>query len=244
MTEKCLKLQLLKMKIKGIHELTLVDYPGKIACTLFLHGCNFRCGFCYNPELVLAPMGEEHSEAEILNFLEKRKGQLEGVCITGGEPLMTLDVNFLKKIKDLGYSIKLDTNGSFPELLEELIKDGLVDYVSMDIKTTKDKYNDITNCEVNMEKIEKSIKIISSLLDYYEFRTTVIDHDVKEMEEIAQWLNNLCAGKPRKFALQGFKNKEKFVDPEFSKKQDISEEYLEELKEILEGYFGKVEVRV
>ena len=189
-------------------------------------------------------MGEEHSEAEILKFLEKRKGQLEGVCITGGEPLMTIDVNFLKKIKDLGYSIKIDTNGSFPELLEELIKKGLIDYVSMDIKTSKDKYPEVANCEVDINKIEKSIKVISSLLNYYEFRTTIVDHDVKDMEEIAQWLNTLCAGKPRKFALQGFKNKEKFVDPEFGKKKDISEEYLNELKEILDGYFGKVEVRV
>ena len=144
------------MKIKGMQELTLVDYPGKIACTLFLHGCNFRCGFCHNPELVLAPMGEEHSEAEILKFLEKRKGQLEGVCITGGEPLMTIDVGFLKKIKDLGYSIKMDTNGSFPELLEELIKDKLIDYVAMDIKTVKEKYNEITGCDIDIKKIEKT----------------------------------------------------------------------------------------
>lgn len=232
------------MKIQGLHELTLVDYPGRIACTLFLFGCNFRCGFCYNPDLVLAPMGEEHSEKEILDFLEKRKGQLEGVCITGGEPLMTIDVEFLKKIKDLGYSIKIDTNGSFPELLEELIKDGLIDYVAMDIKSSKENYDKITGCNIDIKKIEKSIKIISSLLDYYEFRTTVVDHDVKEMEEIAQWLNNLCSGKPQKFVMQGFKNKGKFIDSEFNKKQDVSEEYLEELKNILENYFDKVEVRV
>jgi len=232
------------MKIQGLQELSLVDYPGKIACTLFLFGCNFRCGFCYNPDLVLASMGENHSEKEILDFLEKRKGQLEGVCITGGEPLMTVNVDFLKKIKDIGYSIKIDTNGSFPELLEELIKDGLVDYVAMDIKAVKEKYNGVVGCEVDMKKIEKSIKIISSLLDYYEFRTTVVDHDVKEMEEMANWLSTLCAGKPQKFVVQGFKNKEKFVDEEFCKKEDIAEEYLEELKEILESYFDKVEVRV
>jgi pyruvate formate lyase activating enzyme len=232
------------MKIKGLHELTLIDYPGKIACTIFLHGCNFRCGFCYNPDLVLAPLGEEYSEKEILDFLENRIGQLEGVCITGGEPLMTVSIEFLKKIKDLGYSIKIDTNGSFPELLEELIKDGLVDYVAMDIKSSKENYEKTTGCEINIKKIEKSIKVISSLLDYYEFRTTIVEHDVKEMEEIAQWLNQLSVGRPQKFVIQGFKNKDKFIDEEFKKKKDVSEQYLEELKDILDNYFDKIEVRV
>ncbi|RKX59006.1 MAG: anaerobic ribonucleoside-triphosphate reductase activating protein, partial [Thermodesulfobacteriota bacterium] len=137
------------MKIKGIQELTLIDYPGKLACTLFLYGCNFRCGFCHNPELVLAPLGNDYTQEEILKFLEKRKGQLEGVCITGGEPLMTIDIEFLNKIKDLGYSIKLDTNGSFPELLEELIKDKLIDYIAMDVKIGKDKYNDLTCSDID-----------------------------------------------------------------------------------------------
>lgn len=234
------------MKIKGIQELTLIDYPGKLACTLFLFGCNFKCGFCHNPELVLAPLGKDYTMDEILKFLEKRKGQLEGVCITGGEPLMTIDIKFLSKIKDLGYSIKVDTNGSFPELLEELIKKKLIDYVAMDIKSSKEKYKDITCSNINIKKIEKSIKIISSLLDYYEFRTTVLEdiHDVKEMEELSKWLNRLCAGKPKKFVLQGFKNQGKFIDKEFGKKKDTREEYLEELKEILNDYFEEVEVRI
>jgi len=106
------------MNISGFQEFTLIDYPGKIACVLFLHGCNFRCGFCHNPELVLSSGESKHTKKEILKFLEKRKGQLEGVCITGGEPLMTIDTDFLKEIKELGYSIKIDTNGSFPELLD------------------------------------------------------------------------------------------------------------------------------
>lgn len=235
-----------KMKIKGFQELTLIDYPGKIACILFLYGCNFRCGFCYNPELVLAPLGNDYSEKEILAFLEKRKGQLEGVCITGGEPLMSIDILFLKKIKDLGYSIKIDTNGSFPELLEELIKDGLIDYVAMDIKSSKRNYQKITNSDIDVKKIEKSIKIISSLLAYYEFRTTVLEntHDTKEMEEMAQWINKLCKGKPKKFVLQGFKNHGKFIDEKFKKNKDTKEEYLKDLKEILNDYFEEIEIRV
>jgi pyruvate formate lyase activating enzyme len=234
------------MKIKGIQEFTLIDYPGKLACTLFLFGCNFKCGFCHNPELVLSPVGKDYTEEEILKFLEKRKGQLDGICITGGEPLMTIDIDFLKKIKDLGYSIKIDTNGSFPELLEELIKKGLIDYVAMDIKSSRDKYQEITNSEIDAKKIEQSIKIISSLLDYYEFRTTILDdfHDVKEIEDMAKWLKKLCKKKPKKFALQGFKNQGKFIDDSFNKKKDTKEEYLKELKEILDEYFDEIEVRI
>lgn len=233
------------MKIKGLQEFTLIDYPGHLACTLFLYGCNFKCGFCHNPELVLSPVGKDYTENEILKFLEKRKGQLEGVCITGGEPLLTLDVSFLKKIKDLGYKIKLDTNGSFPELLEELIKDGLIDYVAMDIKSSKDNYNKITNSDIDLKKIEKSIKIIASLLDYYEFRTTILDdvHTEKELEEIAKWISQLCAGKPKRYTLQGFKNQGKFIDESFKDKKDVGESHLKELQEILNEYFENVDIR-
>jgi len=241
------------MKIMGFQELTLIDYPGKLACTLFLYGCNFRCGFCHNPELVLSVKEEKnekgYSEEEILRFLEKRKGQLEGVCITGGEPLLTIDLEFLQKIKDLGYLIKIDTNGSFPELLEELIKKGLVDYIAMDIKASKANYEKLINAKIDINKIEKSIEIISSLLEEYEFRTTVLEdgnfHNKDEIKEIAQWLNKIHPekGKPKKFVLQGFKNKGKFIDTSFNSKKDTSQEYLEELKSLLEKYFEEVETR-
>ncbi|HKL23166.1 MAG TPA: radical SAM protein, partial [Candidatus Nanoarchaeia archaeon] len=115
------RLSISAMKIKGIQKTTLIDYPGKIACTLFLFGCNFRCGFCHNPELVIKEEVQDIDEKEILNFLEKRKGKLEGVCITGGEPFLTLDKNFIKKIKEKGYFVKIDTNGSFPEKLKDFI---------------------------------------------------------------------------------------------------------------------------
>jgi pyruvate formate lyase activating enzyme len=196
--------------------------------------------------LNLNPAGNEYSEQEILKFLEKRKGQLEGVCITGGEPLLTIDMEFLKKIKNLGYLIKIDTNGSFPELLEELIKKGLIDYVSMDIKASKINYEKIANCKIDIKKIEKSIRIISLLLNEYEFRTTALEdlHDIEEMKEIAKWLNQLCSKKPKKFALQGFKNKGKFIDNSFKAKKDTKESYLKELKNILREHFEEIEVRV
>lgn len=234
------------MKISGIQKTTLIDYPGKIACTIFLSGCNFRCSFCHNPELVLLkPDTENISKESILRFLEKRKLYLDGVCITGGEPLITLEEDFLRKIKELGYLIKLDTNGSFPEKLEEFIKKGLIDFVAMDIKASKEKYKEIIRAELDLEKIEKSIKLISKLKNY-EFRTTIIErvHNVEELEKISQWLNDLLGGKPKKFALQGFKNRGKILGEDFKNLTDTPEEYLIKIKEAIKKYFENVEIRV
>ena len=232
------------MKIKEIQKLTLIDYPGRLACVLFLSGCNFRCGFCHNPELVLQEFGENISEEEALRFLEKRKMQLDGVCITGGEPLLSLDKYFLKQIKNLGYFIKIDTNGSFPDKLKELVDEGLVDYVAMDIKASREKYKEVVNAEVDLEKIERSIKIISGLSNY-EFRTTIVEgvHDVEEVKRIGEWLNRVVERKPRKFFLQGFRNKGKFIDESFNEKKDTTEEILDEMKENAEDYFEEVGVR-
>ncbi len=232
------------MKIIGLQKLTLIDYPNKIACTLFLHGCNFRCGFCYNPELVLENNEEGYSKEGVLNFLKERQAYLDGVCITGGEPLLTLDLEFLRQIKDLGYDIKIDTNGSFPEKLKEVIESGLVDYIAMDIKSSKEKYKELANSDVDMNKIEESIRLISKLEDY-EFRTTVVKryHDAEKIKSIAEWLNSLI-GKPKKFCLQGFKNNEKFIDDSFMTEKDVEKDYLIELKKIAEPYFENVDVRV
>lgn len=232
------------MKIAGFQKLTLIDYPKKIACTLFLHGCNFRCGFCHNPELVLYEPEKIYSEKKILEFLEKRKSQLDGVCITGGEPLLSLDLNFLKKIKELGYLIKIDTNGSFPEKLKEIINNKFVDFVSMDIKSSKEKYKEIVNSEIDLEKIEESIKLIS-FLENYEFRTTIIEgiHDLDEVKKISIWLNEITGKKPKKFCLQGFKNKGKLLNENFRNKKDISREFLKKLKEEIKDYFDEVEIR-
>ncbi|MBU2562229.1 MAG: anaerobic ribonucleoside-triphosphate reductase activating protein [Nanoarchaeota archaeon] len=232
------------MKIKGFQKISLIDYPGKIACILFLAGCNFRCGFCHNPELVLDKGHEIYSENKILDFLEKRKNQLDGVCITGGEPLLSLNLDFLKKIKELNYSIKIDTNGSFPEKLEEIIDKKLVDFIAMDIKASKENYNAITNSDVEINKIEKSIKLISNFGNY-EFRTTILKevHTAEEVKKIAKWLNQILGEKPRKLCLQGFKNKGKLLGEEYRNKKDVEEDYLRELKEAIKSDFEEVEIR-
>ncbi len=232
------------MKIKGIQKVTLIDYPNKIACTLFLFGCNFRCGFCHNPELVIEEKEKDISEKEILDYLDKRKKYLEGVCITGGEPLLTIDKRFLKNIKNLDYNIKLDTNGSFPEKLEELINEKLIDFVAMDIKTTKEKYSTIINSNIDISKIEKSIQLICSLHNY-EFRTTIIPelHSKEDIKELSLWLNNICGKKPKKFCLQSFKNSGKFIDNSFNNFKNTKKEYLLELKNYIIDYFEEIEIR-
>jgi pyruvate formate lyase activating enzyme len=233
------------MKIKGIQKTTLIDYPGKIACTLFLFGCNFRCGFCHNPELVLREEADDLSEKEILNFLEKRKGKLEGVCFTGGEPLLTLDIEFVKKIKEKGYSVKIDTNGSLPDNLKKFIDKKLVDYIAMDIKSSKEKYSEIVNTQVNLNDIEKSIKLITNSGLNYEFRTTLVPrtHDKKEIEKLSKWIYELIDFKPKKYCLQRFVNNGKFNDEKFKKEKDFQKIESEKLKKIAEKYFEKVEIR-
>jgi pyruvate formate lyase activating enzyme len=236
----------MKMDVKGIQKLTLVDYPGKIACTLFLFGCNFRCGFCHNPELVLENGLKSISEEEIFSFLEKRKNQLEGVCLTGGEPLLTLEKEFLKKIKEMGYPIKLDTNGSFPEKLKEFIDKKLIDFIAMDIKSGKEKYGETAGAKIDLKKIEESIRlIVNSGLDY-EFRTTVIQgiHSEEEIEKIGKWVYALAGGKAKKYSLQGFKNSGKFIDSKYSKEKDVSEEFLKEISKSCNNYFKDVEIKV
>jgi len=245
-TGKILKFleKIIKMKICGLQKTTLIDYPGKTACTIFLYGCNFRCGFCHNPELVIEKNENIFSEKEILDFLDKRKKYLEGVCITGGEPLLTLEKNFLKEIKKIGYLIKIDTNGSLPEKLKEIIDENLVDFVAMDVKASKENYKKITNSGISLEKIEESIRLISKL-ENYEFRTTVIEgiHNIEEMKKIAEWLNELI-GKPKKYALQAFKNSGKILNEEFRNKKDTSEKFLREIKEAIKDDFEEVEIRV
>jgi len=233
------------MKIKGLQKTTVLDYPGKIACTVFLFGCNFRCGFCHNPELVLKDDGEEISEKEFFDFLEARRGQLEGVCITGGEPLLTMDKEFLEKIKELGYFIKLDTNGYLPEKLEELISEGLVDFIAMDIKNCPEKYSLTAGVEINIKKIEKSIKLVHDF-GKYEFRTTVVPslHNEEDFEKLGEWMNSICLDKPKKFCLQGFRNGGKFLDKSFSKNPNILEKELADIESRIKKHFCEIEIRV
>jgi pyruvate formate lyase activating enzyme len=235
------------MKISGLQKLTLIDYPGKLACTIFLFGCNFKCGFCHNPELVFSN-GQKgfYSEKDVLDFLDKRKKYLEGVCITGGEPLINPDLKeLIKKIKEKGFLVKVDTNGSNPELLKEIIDQKLVDYIAMDIKTDADSYDILVGVDVDLSKIEESIKIIAKSNLDYEFRTTVIRgyHDSEKIKEIGEWVNNLV-GKPKKYYIQNFIPREgKLVDDKFEKIKPFEDEELEDIKEAAMPYFEKVEVR-
>ena len=220
------------MKIAGLQKMTLIDYPGKIATTIFTQGCNFRCPFCHNPELLsnsasisLIP------EDDILEFLEKRKKYLDAVCLTGGEPLLQVDIlEFIKKIKDLGYLIKLDTNGSNPTLLKELVEMNLLDYVAMDIKAPLDylaykKVSGLDNKDL-FEDVKKSVKYLLSLegeLDY-EFRTTVVPGLVKlkDIETIASQIKNA-----KRYSIQQFINSNELLDKRLSKMKPYQKENLE-----------------
>ena len=186
------------MIFHGFQKMTMLDYPGHVACTLFTAGCNFRCPFCHNATLVTSITKDDlHTEEEILTYLRKRRGILDGVCITGGEPLMQTDLKaFIIKVKELGLMVKLDTNGSNPSLLKELIEEGLLDYVAMDIKNAPNKYALTAGLDqVDMEAIRQSVDILKGCNIPYEFRTTIVPeyHTASDIEEIAKWLSG-CYG--------------------------------------------------
>lgn len=216
------------MRIMGIQKLTLLDYPGHIACTIFTHGCNFRCPFCHNKDLVLGDAANLTPEGEIFSFLKKRVNILEGVCITGGEPLLQVDIiPFIKKIKDMGFLVKLDTNGSFPDKLRELISLKLVDYVAMDIKNSKEKYGKTIGINnYALDKIEESINILINSDIPYEFRTTVVEdfHDNDSFKDITKWIS-----KAKNYYLQCFVDSGNLID---SSIKGYSKEKMEEFKNI------------
>ena len=178
------------MEIKGLQKTTLLDFPSKVACTVFTGGCNFRCPFCHNASLVIRPDAASGFDTEeFFAYIQKRKGILDGVCITGGEPLLHKDIiPFMERIKSLGLLIKLDTNGSFPELLSEIIARGLVDYIAMDIKNSEEKYASTCGIHRFPDGVNESIELIMSCGVDYEFRTTVVDelHTVEDIERIAE----------------------------------------------------------
>lgn len=192
------------MRLGGIQKLTLLDYPGTVACTVFTLGCNMRCPFCHNALLVTkTEEAEVYPEEEFFAFLNKRRGILDGVCVTGGEPLLQSDAGeFIAKIKAMGYKVKLDTNGSFPDRLEEILKSGNVDYVAMDIKNSPEKYAETVGIPgFDVSKIQRSIEIIRSSGIEYEFRTTVVAplHNGESIAGAAQ----MVKGSPKYF-LQNF----------------------------------------
>ena len=183
------------MIIAGFQKLTLLDYPGKTACTIFTAGCNLRCPFCHNADLVLSPSTiNSFSEEEILSYLTKRKGLIDGICITGGEPMLMKDLpEFCKKIKKIGVSVKLDTNGSFPAQLKEIVRAGLCDYVAMDVKNTLQKYPQTVGIpNVDVSVFMESIDFLKSCDIPHEFRTTVCKpfHTVDDVAEIAKMLGD------------------------------------------------------
>lgn len=231
------------MDICGLEKTTLIDYPGKVACTIFLFGCNFRCGFCYNAGSVLNKPDECLSEEKILEFLESKKGKLDAVCITGGEPLLTIEKDFLRKIREMGFLIKIDTNGTSPDKLKEIIDEKLIDYIAIDIKNSKEKYNLTAGVEVDISKIEKSMKIISNF-ENYEFRTTIVPklHGKEDMVNIINWFKSLDIF-PQKYYLQGFKHKGEFIDEKYSKYHNTNLKYLYELKKIVKPFAQKVGLR-
>ncbi len=232
------------MKIGGLQKLTLVDYPNKIAATVFLSGCNFKCGFCHNPELVDAKRIKNHpeiSEKEFFDFLKSKKGLIDGVCITGGEPTVNADLpEFIRKIKDLNFSMKLDTNGNNPKILEKLIKEKLLNFIAMDIKTSLDKYEQVTNTKIKIENIKESVELIKKSGIDYEFRTTVVPGIVerKDIEKIGKWLKGT-----KKYVLQQFRN-QKVLNKEFGKIVPYWDDTLKEFQKILEKYIKKVELRI
>lgn len=199
------------MTVEGLQKLTLLDFPGHTACTVFLSGCNFRCPFCHNFELAAGPSAPLMDEEELLAFLQKRKGLLDGVAITGGEPLMRRELpELLRKIKALGYLVKLDTNGSFPTRLKEVVAQGLVDYVAMDIKNAPDRYGKTVGFEkLGLDPIKESAAFLMTGAVEYEFRTTVVQqlHRPQDLAAIAEWL----AGAKR-YYLQQFRQSEQVPD--------------------------------
>ena len=193
------------MKIGGIQKLTLLDYPGKVACTVFTVGCNFRCPFCHNASLVThTEDAQDLSREDVLSFLKKRKGIIEGVCVTGGEPLVWAETaDLLREIKAMGYSVKLDTNGSFPDRLSEIMDAGLADYIAMDIKSSPRGYSLAAGSENALESVRKSVLLLLNGKIPFEFRTTVVRglHTPDDIEDIAQWI-----GGAERYYLQGFRD--------------------------------------
>lgn len=221
------------MIIGGLQKTSLLDFPEKIAAIVFTMGCNFRCGYCHNPELI----NGEAKIKEVFEFLKTRQGKLDGVVITGGEPCLQKDLpEFIKQVKELGFAVKLDTNGSFPEMLEKVLPD--LDYVAMDIKAPLEKYSQIVNVDVDTSKILKSIEVLKNGGVDYEFRTTVVKSQLsfEDFEKIGQ----LIQGAPR-YYLQRFEAS-KILDKSLENEKTYSTEEFERIIDILKSYV-KAEVR-
>ncbi len=227
------------MLIKGFQKLTVLDFPGHTACTVFTGGCNFRCPFCHNALLVTELDEDFYTEEEIFEHLEKRKNVLDGVAVTGGEPLLQKDIErFLYEIKDKGFAVKLDTNGSFPDKLEGILQLGLADYVAMDIKNCPEKYGETVGVEkFDITPIEKSIELLKNSGVDYEFRTTVTAnfHTLEDIGKISQWIK----GTPRYF-LQNFEDSGNLIDGNC---RGVSRDEMRQMLKIAQKYIPETELR-
>lgn len=225
--------------------MTLLDYPGKVACTVFLQGCNFRCPFCHNGQILDGSAPGEMTQEELLAFLKKRRGLLDGVCITGGEPTVQKDLKrLLQEIKKLGYPVKLDTNGYRPDVLKELVSEGLVDYVAMDVKNSPARYPETVGLpNVELDKIQQSLVfLLMGSLDY-ELRTTVVEefHDWESMEQMGRWLKELAPEhKVKRIFLQPYVDRETVLRPGLHTPDAAK---IRRFQNILEPFTESVEIR-
>ena len=218
--------------ISGLQKMTLLDFPGKVACTVFLGGCNFRCPFCHNSHLFDENTKAYMEDDAFFTFLESRKGLLDGVCVSGGEPTMYSDiVSFIEKIKHLGFAVKLDTNGSRPDIVKVLTDKNLVDYIAMDVKNSPSLYLATTGTNsLDLKSIEETLKLLINGKVQYELRTTLVNelHNEASIKEMGEWLSSLHPSKkPQRLYLQSFIDRETVVfsgltAPESKKTEDFS----------------------
>ncbi|MEE3398550.1 MAG: anaerobic ribonucleoside-triphosphate reductase activating protein [Eubacterium sp.] len=227
------------MQIHGLQKMTLLDFPGKVACTVFLGGCDFRCPFCHNWDILDPSTPVIMEEDEFYKFLDKREGLLDGVAITGGEPLLrTGMVDFIKGIRSRGFLVKLDTNGNHPDRLKELVSEGLLDYVAVDVKNNKERYGETVGIPMlDISKIEETISFLLEGNVPYEFRTTVLRqfHDADSFKGIAEWIEGA-----EHYFIQSFVDRETVP---FSGLEAYSPEELEEFKKLVEPHVKHIDIR-
>ena len=228
------------MLINGFQKLTILDYPGKVACIVFTPGCNFRCPFCHNASLVTHIDKDTYLDVnEVMDYLKKRQGLLDGVVITGGEPLLQDGIeDFISEIKALGYAVKLDTNGSFPEKLISVVEKGLVDYVAMDIKNSKEKYAETIGVDdFDITPIEKSVDFLLQNKVDFEFRTTIVDglHTLDDIQDIVVWIKGA-----HKYFLQNFVDSGDLIKPDL---KPVSALLLKEMQKKASEIIPSVEIR-
>ncbi len=227
------------MKIAGFEKNTLLDYPGKVASIIFTYGCNLRCPYCHNPELVIHPCLKEnlYSEDYILDYLKHREGLIDALVITGGEPTLQSDlIPFIKRVKELGILVKLDTNGTLDDIVEDIMKQDIVDYWAMDIKYPSEYFKEY---ELDSKSVKHTIKMIMNSGKEYEFRTTYVKgiHSIEDAKSIGKMIKGA-----KNYYIQNFR-KGKTIDPKLNESNSFTEKELEEIKKIVSPYVNKVKIR-